>query len=98
MDQHIRKVAQGLFADPELAPKLVDRDQIEYDPETGKFSRVKEAVERVLRDHPGLATAQRGGGSPAAMRTKRPGTGDGAAEGVPSLREEFARLGNYERM
>jgi hypothetical protein len=98
MDQHIRKAAQGIFNDPELAPKLVDRDQIEYDPETGKFSRVKEAVERVLRDHPGLATAQRGGGSPAAMRTRRPGQGTEAEQQLPNYIDHFIRSGNYEPM
>ena len=80
-------------------PKAVEiLESIEYDEETGKFGRIKEAIERVLKDHPKLASSQKGGGSPAAMKTRRVGTGDGGGQDGPqNLREEFAALGNYEK-
>lgn len=100
LDREIERHAKGLFADPELAPKLVDRNLIDHDPETGKFARVKDAIERVLKDHPGLAAATRGGGSPAAMRTRRPGggVGDAQANQLPPLMQDFLNSGNYDSL
>jgi uncharacterized membrane protein YqiK len=96
IDQAIERAAAPLFLHPEVASRLVDRARILHDPETGKITGIKDALEAVLKQYPGLALANRGGGSPQAMRTRRPG--DGGGEKTPGLREEFARLGNYEPM
>lgn len=77
----IERMARGLMTYPELAVKLVDRNLIEHDPETGKISGVREALQILLRAAPSLAAGRSrgtGGGSPAAMRFKQPG-GNGAA-------------------
>lgn len=98
IDREIERAAIGQFEYPQAAARLVDRDRISVDPETGKIAGVKDALDRVLKDYPGMATARRGGGSPAAMRTRRPGAGDGAADPVLSLREHVLRTSNVEPM
>jgi hypothetical protein len=62
------------FKYPEDVCKLIDADRIEVD-ENGKISGVKEAVKRLAADRPGLLVAPPTGGSPAAMTTRRPGSG-----------------------
>jgi hypothetical protein len=97
INQEIERAAIGHFIHPELASQVVDRERITHDPDTGKISGIKDAIEAVLKKYPGLALAQRGGGSPAAMTPKRPGGGGAAAGGEKQdLRAEFARAGNYE--
>jgi ParB-like chromosome segregation protein Spo0J len=99
IDQAIERSAAALFTHPEIASRLVDRARIVHDPDTDKISGIKDALEAVLKQYPGLGSAQRGGGSPAAMRTKRPeGGGTGGGGEKQDLRAEFARMGGYEAM
>jgi hypothetical protein len=99
IDTEIERAATGHFLHPEIAAQVVDRERITHDSDTGKISGIKDAIDAVLKKYPGLAAAKRGGGSPAAMQPKRPGGGDAAGnEKQPGLREEFARMGNYEPM
>lgn len=100
IDTEIERYAMPHFNHPELASRLVDRDRIAYDPDTDKVTGIKDAVEAVLKKYPTLGSAQRGGGSPAAMRTRQPGSGggQGSADKQASLREEFARAGGYESL
>jgi hypothetical protein len=104
IDQAIERAAASLFSRPELASKLVDRVRITYDPDTDKIGGIKDALEALLKLYPEIGSAQRGGGSPAAMRTKQPGGGGGhtpaasEADRLASIREEMAQLVNYEPM
>jgi hypothetical protein len=88
----------GHFLHPELAPQVVDRERINHDPDTGKISGIKDAIEAVLKKYPGLGSAQRGGGSPQAMRTKQSGAAGGGGDKQAELRTEFAKMGGYESM
>jgi hypothetical protein len=98
IDTEIERAAMGHFLHPELAPQVVDRERINHDPDTGKISGIKDAIEAVLKKYPGLGSAQRGGGSPQAMRTKQsPGTG-GGGDKQAELRTEFAKMGGYEQL
>jgi hypothetical protein len=98
IDTEIERYATPFFVHPELAPGMVDRDRIHYDPDTGKIGGIKEAVDAVLKKYPEIGSAQRGGGSPQAMRTKQsPGTG-GGGDKQAELRTEFAKMGGYEQM
>jgi flagellar biosynthesis GTPase FlhF len=99
IDTEIERAATGHFLHPEIASQVVDRERITHDPDTGKISGIKDAIDAVLKKYPGLGTAQRGGGSPAAMRQKRPEGGGGQGGGnekQADLRTEFARMGGYE--
>jgi hypothetical protein len=101
IDTEIERAATGHFLHPEIASQVVDRERITHDPDTGKISGIKDAIDAVLKKYPGLGSAQRGGGSPAAMRQKRPeggGTGAGGGEKQADLRTEFARMGGYEAL
>jgi murein hydrolase activator len=104
IDQAIERAATSLFSRPELASKLVDRARITYDPDTEKIGGIKDALEALLKQYPEIGSAQRGGGSPAAMRTRQPGGGGGhtpaasEADRLASIREEMAQLVNYEPM
>jgi Skp family chaperone for outer membrane proteins len=102
IDQAIERAAKNLFIDPDLAPKVIDRTRITYDPDTDKISGIKEALEAVLKQFPTLGGAQRGGGSPAAMRTRQPGGGHtpaaSEADRMAGIREEMARMVDYEPM
>jgi vancomycin resistance protein YoaR len=99
IDAEIERAASGRFAHPELAPQVIDRERISHDPDTGKISGIKDAIDAVLKKYPGLEAVQRGGGSPAAMRTRQPAVGGGQNDREsrqPGLREEFLKIGNYE--
>jgi uncharacterized protein YfeS len=100
IDQAIERAAAGLFTRSELASKLVDRARITYDPDTEKIGGIKDALEALLKQYPEIGVAPRGGGSPAAMRQKRPegGGGQGGGDKQADLRTEFARMGGYEPM
>jgi hypothetical protein len=99
IDTEIERAATGHFLHPEIAAQVVDRERITHDPDTGKISGIKDAIDAVLKKYPGLAVARRGGGSPAAMPPKRPeGGGAGAGDKQADLRTEFARMGGYEPM
>jgi multidrug efflux pump subunit AcrA (membrane-fusion protein) len=98
IDTEIERAATGHFLHPEIAAQVVDRERITHDPDTGKISGIKDAIDAVLKKYPGLAVARRGGGSQAAMPPKRPGGGDAAGEKQADLRTEFARMGGYEPM
>lgn len=102
INREIERAAIPLFTHPELASQVVDRDRIVHDPETGKISGIKDALEAVLKKYPGLGSSQRGGGSPAAMIPRRPGNGGGSQGDGPDklaeFRAEFARMKNYEPM
>jgi hypothetical protein len=102
IDTEIERYARPHFTNPELASRLVERDRITFDPDTGKIGGIKDAVEAVLKKYPEIGSAQRGGGSPAAMRTRQPGGGHtpaaSEADRMASIREEWARTGNYDQM
>jgi multidrug efflux pump subunit AcrA (membrane-fusion protein) len=99
IDTEIERAATGHFLHPEIAAQVVDRERITHDPDTGKISGIKDAIDAVLKKYPGLAVARRGGGSPAAMPPKRPeGGGAGGGDKQADLRAEFARMGGYEPM
>jgi hypothetical protein len=99
VNQEIERAAAGHFGHPEVAPLVVDRDRITVDPDTGKITGIKDAIEAVLKRYPKLGEAQRGAGSPAAMSPKRPGGGGTGGGGEKQdLRAEFARMGGYEAM
>jgi vancomycin resistance protein YoaR len=98
IDTEIERAAMGQFLHPELAPQVVDRERINHDPDTGKISGIKDAIEAVLKKYPGLGSAQRGGGSPQAMRTKQSGGTGGGGDKQAELRTEFAKMGGYEQL
>jgi hypothetical protein len=90
-----REAQKAGFLYPEDVPKLVDASRIEVEPETGRILGVKEAVERLAKDRPGLLAAPRGGGSPAAVPQRRPVAG-GANEAPPvDMRAELRRHVRY---
>lgn len=64
IDRAIESAAAGLMEYPDTAPRLIDRSRVEYDPDTGFVKGAKDAVERLLKDKPGLSTVRRGGGTP----------------------------------
>jgi chromosome segregation ATPase len=98
IDTEIERYAIAHFNHPELASRLVDRDRITYDPEADKVTGIREAVEAVLKKYPTLGGAQRGGGSPQAMRPKQPGGAGGGGDKQVDLRTEFAKMGGYEQL
>jgi hypothetical protein len=101
IDTEIERAAIGHFLHPELASQVVDRERITHDPDTGKITGIKDAIEAILKKYPGLGSAQRGGGSPAAMRIRQPGGGGhggGEADQMAGIREEMARMVDYEPM
>lgn len=71
------EAAEAGFLYPGDVPRLIDRDRVEIDPDTGKITGAKDAVARLAKDRPGLLRAQSGAGSPQAMMTRRPGAGGG---------------------
>lgn len=79
----IERAATGKFRTPSLAPALVDRDALDYDPETGRIKGVKEELERLLKHAPELAMQGDGrGGTPQPPRS--PGrSSEGAGREAP---------------
>lgn len=101
IDHAVERAAAGRMEYPEIAPSLVDRSRISYDPETGKVDGAKEAVDRLLKDKPGLDTTNRGGGTPPREGPRRSSAGttptqtSGRQERPPTPDEEVAALGGY---
>jgi hypothetical protein len=88
------------FRYPSNVPKLIDRDRVSVDPDTGKISGVKEAVDKLANDQPdSLVAAPRGGTPPAIPNNRRPGGGGTAPGGggrpVPTVQEELLATGRY---
>lgn len=95
-----REATAAGFQYPEIVASLIEADRIEVDPDTGKFTGVKEAVNRVAKDRPGLLSAPRGGGTPARTGpTPRPGQPNGKPAGQqqqpPELTDELRQSGRY---
>lgn len=59
-----RQAAAMGFEYPDITPQLIERRLVSYDPETNKVTGAKEALERLLKDRPGLAKASPRGGTP----------------------------------
>lgn len=90
------------FEYPDIAPQLIDRKRVVYDPETEKVDGVKEALERLLKDRPGLVKASPRGGTPPRDFTSRGGVvGNGSRNDrgteVRTLTptEDLLNLGGY---
>jgi hypothetical protein len=82
VDHAIEREAAALFEYPEDVPKLVDRERIEVDPDTGRIAGVKDAVKKLAEQRPGLLRQRAGGGTPprdsAFRRNANPSAGTGA--------------------
>jgi hypothetical protein len=79
-----RAAMEAGFEYPQDVPKLIDRDRIVVDDETGQIEikTVRDAVERLAKDRPGLVNARRGGGTPVRETQPRRPTGEFAARSV----------------
>lgn len=95
-----REAAEVEFLYPGDAPKLIDRDRVEIDPDTGKITGVKEAVAALIKQRPALVHARAGGGSPAAMRTRQGGNGEPVHRGrqIDPYEQELDDMGRGGRM
>lgn len=92
------------FESPELVPKLIERDRLIYEEDGSlRLSSVKDAVQRLAKDYPGLLKAKSGGGSPAAIRARQ-GAGGDAGQSRPSrhnidpYEQELIEMGRGGRM
>lgn len=78
IDHEVEREAQKLgFLYPEIAPSVIDKSRVRFDPDTQRVEGAKDAVERVLKDKPGLANTPTRGGTPP------PGSGGGRPSGGP---------------
>jgi DNA primase len=68
-----REAIRQEFRNAEHAPRLVDRDRIEIDPESRKVSGVKAAVEKFLKDYPEYASGNARGGTGPVRNTPNGG-------------------------
>lgn len=105
IDHSIERVAAQLNIEyPAHIPKLVNRDKIVYDADTGSVDKnsVQKEVERLIKDCPGLVKAPAGRGSPnrdgppsrpasAGVR----GNNRGKDEEEPDLYSELHNEGGY---
>lgn len=84
------------FDYPDIAPSLIDRSRPLIDEETGKPDpkAIKDALERLLRDKPGLAGAAPRGGTPPREGPRRT---SGGRQGAPevSIHDKLRESGRY---
>ena len=67
-----REAAKQGFSYPDKVSRLIDRDRIEIDQDDPKkIVGVKEAVERLAKECPGMLTARPGGGTPSREAPNR---------------------------
>jgi hypothetical protein len=101
IDTQVEREAQALdFEYPDIAPSLIDRGEVEYDPETGRVDGVKKALERLLKAKPGLAKSYSGGGTPPRQNPRQPPFGGRGGDGnqgqqQPSIHQQLAAEGGY---
>ena len=87
------------FLYAEDVPKLIDRDVIAVEDETGRILGVKEAVASLAKRRPELLNARRGAGTPPRDNFRGPSRPPAPDPERPaSLRSDMARTGNYSRM
>lgn len=103
IDRAVERAAFDLgFEYPQDVPKLIDRERIEVDQETGKILGVKEAVDRLVKDRPALLSVRRGGGTPqrdgAGLRRPNYTPGDHTATPEDRARQQLLQSGRYQRM
>jgi regulator of replication initiation timing len=100
IDHEIEREALRLsFANPEHAPRLVDRDKIEFDPETRKVTGAKAALEKFLKDYPDYAgSAARGGTGPSRAPANGSGARSPSKKAIDPYEQELAELGRGGRM
>lgn len=79
LNAEIRAVAATKMANPKLAPRLLDLDQFEVDPD-GEVDRdeIAAAIDALVQENPGLAATQSG------SQKRFQGSGDGGARGKPA--------------
>jgi hypothetical protein len=96
-----RHAIEAGFLYPSDVPKLIDRDRITID-DDGRPAGIKEAVDRLAKDRPGLLGASRGGGSPQAMRARLANGTEAAARtiqrNVDPYEQELLEMGRGGRM
>lgn len=68
-----REAGKLLFEYPEIAPQLIDRSLVEKDEVSGRIVGVKEALERLIKDKPGLVLSAPRGGTPPREGPRRQG-------------------------
>jgi hypothetical protein len=100
IDHEIEREALRLsFANPEHAPRLVDRDKIEFDPETRKVTGAKAALEKFLKDYPDYAgTSARGGTGPSRAPANGSGARTPSKKAIDPYEQELAEMGRGGRM
>jgi hypothetical protein len=100
IDHEIEREALRLsFANPEHAPRLVDRDKIEFDPETRKVTGAKAALEKFLKDYPDYAGSQaRGGTGPSRAPANGSGARTPSKKAIDPYEQELAEMGRGGRM
>lgn len=90
------------FEYPQDVAKLIDRDRIDVDAETGRIDpkSVKETVERLAKDRPGLLKARSGGGTPPRDVTRRTGGEPPARDNrnINPYEQELLEMGGGGRM
>lgn len=85
-------IAAG-FENPELAPRLIDRERITSDPDSGKIEGVKEAVDRLAKEYPGLVRSVKSGlGHPSTIRARQGGGNGSDPQAVDPRAEVRAKI------
>jgi chromosome segregation ATPase len=84
-----REAGKAGFQYPEDVYRLIDREMIEVDGETSKITGVKQAVEKLAKERPGILSAQRGGGTPPRETPRYPNRQQPSGSGAtPEARAE----------
>lgn len=90
-----REATKQGFAYPDITPRLIDRKRPLIDEETGRpdAKAIKEALERLAKDRPGLIEAAPRGGTPPREGPRRQNNQGGANR--PAIEDELRSTGNY---
>jgi hypothetical protein len=103
VDHEIEREAlkQG-FQNPSHAPRLVDRDRLEIDPETRKVSGAKAVVEKFLKDYPEYGPSGARGGTGPARPAPNGGlpsrNGNRPANNIDPHEQDLRAMGKASRM
>jgi chromosome segregation ATPase len=96
IDLEVERLAARMgFLYPDIAAQLIERGRVEIDEDSGKVVGVKEALERLVKERPGLVEASPRGGTPPREGPRRTAATGAREERGNPFEDDLRGSGKY---